>query len=917
MAKKVGYLGLFNESLLRIPEALEWAERQNVDRLRRFFIENANIPLYCFSSGGASSALEYASLLYETNQGMSKALTPLMMASISDEALKRAKILIVTGDGDGCDEKYTSKRASLVNPQGTCAIVRDSGVDNFVVKTLKKVTNNWFVYNWLTQKDSFIATVETMCKFGLFYKAFTNDDDIRSKLNIDLIPSHCFTYSPRVEGDIPQLQDIKNFIVLYNGWSKPVATDFECKMIEGGFASVQLCDYRNFTHGRFIFMSKHIEDSAFVLFLTPREQQFAKDLILESVTWIDREDVFPKHTPIIKIETELDSPLASIDLMIKMQVCFNEIAKAFNDEPCDPTNPSVIDKRFPRATEFKGLLKMGALNKGNLQGTKGTMAGVDRRWNIFYDPNKSFAELVTINKNRLKKDVSKATVRKYIKEHNIDRRYDESMRLYNEVWKQYIKDSEQSIASIARTVKMSENTVKLYLSKEAKDIKITDGKVGMGAEHPTVKELRDNIATYRSRFERFRKIYDANPTLTAEEILAKMNISSKRKNLEMAVSFMQMKEFKYKFKNADIVWITTDKPQETAIPEPTEPQKPKAKETPTRKKKTSQEVRKSSDSLEKVDEELRKKLKRLKIKSLEELYEQRDAILKKEKERVAKCREVYANAKPLTWGDFSFRKTHTYDTSKVDCWSFNSNTDVRNGISLDVGNMSNGFGVNILGIDFRNSEVPYQMAIFKNDEASVAVQKEVADPSNKFFSNGLGMKRNYIYNKKYAPYRRDTQFENGKEMWCYEWMKWVVWEKVKQNKAFRDILLAIPQNAVIIEQAQKKSHIMWGCWNEELLKERKTIRLADAVASGKPYNSPKVKSSIYQVNCASKWVGENAMGLILTMAKLALNKGVQMPIDAKMLNDAKICWFGDVLVFTEQNDGSVTVEAKPFEAQTV
>ena len=40
-----------------------------------------------------------------------------------------------------------------------------------------------------------------------------------------------------------------------------------------------------------------------------------------------------------------------------------------------------------------------------------------------------------------------------------------------------------------------------------------------------------------------------------------------------------------------------------------------------------------------------------------------------------------------------------------------------------------------------------------------------------------------------------------------------------------------------------------------------------------------------------------------------------MPIDAKMLNDAKIFWFGDVLVFTEQQDGSVTVEAKPSEVK--
>ena len=311
-----------------------------------------------------------------------------------------------------------------------------------------------------------------------------------------------------------------------------------------------------------------------------------------------------------------------------------------------------------------------------------------------------------------------------------------------------------------------------------------------------------------------------------------------------------------------------------------------------------------------IDNKLKKKIKRVGFNSLAELFQQRDSILEKEKERLAKCNENYAKAKPLSWDDFSFRKTHTYDTSKMDCWSFNSNTDVRNGISLDVGNMSNGFGVRILGIDFKNSEVPYQLPIFKNDEASVAVQKEVADPSNPYFSNGLGMKRNYIYNKKYASNRRDEDFELGNQNWCFEWMKFVVWEKVKQNKGFREILLSIPQNAMIVEQAQKKGHVMWGCWNEELQKEREIIRLAYAIESGKSIKSPKAKNEIYHINCVSKWVGENAMGQILTMAKLALNQGIQMPIDTQMLNDAKINWFGKVLEFTNKDDGSVVVEAK-------
>jgi hypothetical protein len=126
-------------------------------------------------------------------------------------------------------------------------------------------------------------------------------------------------------------------------------------MVESGIASVQLCDYRNWCHGRFIFLSKHLENTALVLFLTPREKQFVNDLI-DGKTWRgEKQDIFPTNVPVIKVESEFDSPLASIDLLIKMYVLFNDIAKAVNEEPCSPKNPCGIDKRFPKNTPFKGL----------------------------------------------------------------------------------------------------------------------------------------------------------------------------------------------------------------------------------------------------------------------------------------------------------------------------------------------------------------------------------------------------------------------------------------------------------------------------------------------------------------------------------------------------------------------------------
>ena len=310
----------------------------------------------------------------------------------------------------------------------------------------------------------------------------------------------------------------------------------------------------------------------------------------------------------------------------------------------------------------------------------------------------------------------------------------------------------------------------------------------------------------------------------------------------------------------------------------------------------------------KLVKELKSKLK-IDIENVNDLFKIRDEILAKEPLRTEDCRHNWSKTKPLSWEDFSFREAHLYDTQKQECWSFNSRTDIRDGIPLKLGNMGNDFGVEILGVHFPNSEVPYQLAIFNNEKDSVKIQEEIINPEKGWLYNGLKTKRTFVKGKDYGRYRRDRQFEDGKEMWCFEWMKWIVWEKVKQNEGFREILLAIPKEAVIIEQAQKKTALMWGAWNDDLLGERKIVTIAAQIGNGLGKSSRVVKDEIYKVNNVGEWVGQNSMGQILTMAKLALNEGVEMPIDEAMLNEAQINWFGKVLHFTKGADGKVTVKA--------
>lgn len=488
MAKKSDITKTFKWRISQIPQILEWVEKQDVDGLSRFLVQSPNIPLYCFSSGGASSSLHYCALLYETNKGMAKALTPLMMTSLSDETLKNSKILLFSKSGHGIDEEQIVKRAVKVNPQGVYAMSRDNDKENHLIQTVieKTGTNNWLQFKWPEFEDAFISSTSPFAIMGLFYKAFSGDSDIVSKLNIDLTSSNCYSYKTK-RGDIIEepKSNIKTFIALYSGWSEPTAIDFESKMVESGIASVQLCDYRNFCHGRFIFLSNHLEDSAFVLFVTPREKEFVRRFIYEAKGDMGQRELFPSDTKIITIETELDSPLATIDLMIKTSVCFMDIAKDYGQEPLNPTNPYKIDKRCPRSFPYTGLVKT-PLMSNVIQGKKGTLKGVNRRKQIIYDAYKSIAELAEKN------GVEEPTVRKYIRAHKIDRNRDLQMIQYNKVWEEFIKDSTRSKASIARTLGISENTLKFYLSMKTPP-KTDEGKNGTVAESKPLTKLREKL----------------------------------------------------------------------------------------------------------------------------------------------------------------------------------------------------------------------------------------------------------------------------------------------------------------------------------------------------------------------------------------------------------------------------------------
>ena len=354
----------FSDSLAHFNDVLTWAQNQDVDGLRSFLLSESHLPLLGISSGGASSPLHYACLMYGTANGIGRAITPLEFASISDNAVKNSKVLILSNSGHGVDPEYTGRRAFTLNP-GRSACITTPSSDNVLIPRAEKTGASAFIYDWPSFGcTGFVSSLSHIATFGLFYKAFTGDSDFASKLAFSPVPESNFVYRTRVAGgEVKPLGSYKHYIVLYGGYGEPAAIDLETKFHESGIASVQLADYRNFTHGRFIFESNNFDDTCIVLLRTPREKKFSEQAILEAKGIHKGKstgvlpDLFPADMPVVIIDTEHDSPLASIDLLMKSQVFFSAAADSAEIEPFNPSNPKKIDKRALRQKPFPGIAK--------------------------------------------------------------------------------------------------------------------------------------------------------------------------------------------------------------------------------------------------------------------------------------------------------------------------------------------------------------------------------------------------------------------------------------------------------------------------------------------------------------------------------------------------------------------------------
>ena len=242
-------------------------------------------------------------------------------------------------------------------------------------------------------------------------------------------------------------------------------------------------------------------------------------------------------------------------------------------------------------------------------------------------------------------------------------------------------------------------------------------------------------------------------------------------------------------------------------------------------------------------------------------------------------------------------KEETYDTSKLYTWSFRKSDDEKDELVNALGNMCKGYPFKVCGEKFLNSECAYIVGMFsKADKQSISIQRELQASDN-------GYEAKKSIRKKYEQVglsRTDWSSFN------VQWMLYVVWQKVSQNKDFQKILLKIPKNAIIVENSTYQKGVTSGFWGAknptlkdklEIMERAVEIKKYDGKSSELKRTKMLTRNSINHVGI---WEGVNCMGKILTICKHCLEDGTQPPIDYDLLRSKQIYLFGKLLTFEGQ-----------------
>jgi len=312
----------FASELAALPDTLAWAQAQEVKLLERFVADVAERPLVAIGSGGSSTACHLTALLHRMrHRRPAQYMTPLDVLSLP-AGLHRAAVFLASASGKNKDV-LAAFDAAIAEEAPAIAAVTLRADNPLSVAAANYSRARVFAAEAPTGKDGYLATNSLIATCVLTTRAYGFEVVAPKARRKDIVDGSIFEGRHMVQ-------------VLHGGWGGPVATDLESKLNESALASAQLADYRNFGHGRHLWLAKRAAETVVVALVTPETSAIA-DATLK---------LFPKSIPVVRLETSLDGPAGTIDLIFQAFHLVHRLGEVRGQDPGRPHVPEFGRKLY-------------------------------------------------------------------------------------------------------------------------------------------------------------------------------------------------------------------------------------------------------------------------------------------------------------------------------------------------------------------------------------------------------------------------------------------------------------------------------------------------------------------------------------------------------------------------------------------
>jgi hypothetical protein len=312
----------FATELAALPDTLAWAKAQDVKLLEGFVADVAERPLVAIGSGGSSTACHLTALLHRTrHRRPAQFMTPLDVLSLP-AGLHRAAVFFASASGKNKDV-LAAFDAAIAEEAPAIAVVTLRAGNPLSVAAADYSRARVFAADAPAGKDGYLATNSLIATCVLTARAYGFELAAPKGRRQEIVDGSIFEGRHIVQ-------------VLHGGWGGPVATDLESKVNESALASAQLADYRNFGHGRHLWLAKRPAESIVVALVTPGTSAIA-DATLK---------LFPRTIPVIRLDSSLDGPAGTIDLLLQAFHLVGRLGKARGQDPGRPHVPEFGRKLY-------------------------------------------------------------------------------------------------------------------------------------------------------------------------------------------------------------------------------------------------------------------------------------------------------------------------------------------------------------------------------------------------------------------------------------------------------------------------------------------------------------------------------------------------------------------------------------------